>query len=262
MIKKLAIIGQGYVGKAFKKFVEKHFEVVTYDPAVNSAYDKKLIDSCDLGVICVPTPPREDGSCDTSIVEECVKKLNTPIILIKSTVTPGTTDKLAKKYKKKICFSPEFVGESKYYHPYWMDMVESPYAIFGGDEEISDEVIAMHEVIMGPTKVYYKCRAIEAEVIKYLENSFFAAKVTICNEFYSICEVLGANWYKVREGWLLDPRINKMHTSVFKSNRGYGGKCYPKDISALVQVATKAGYEPKLLKQVIKSNEYFRKLNK
>lgn len=256
---KIVIIGQGYVGKAFKRLVENHYEVVTYDPAVDAKYDKKLIDSCDLGVVCVPTQPAPDGSCDTSIVEEAVKKLNTPLILIKSTVAPGTTDALAKKYKKKICFSPEFVGESKYFHPYWKEMVESPYLIVGGEDEAAAEIIAMMEVIMGPTKTYYRCTNLEAELIKYLENSFFATKVTFVNEFYNIVKQFGADWYRVREGWLLDPRVNKMHTSVFKNNRGFGGKCYPKDVSAIVKASQKAGYDPLLLKQVLKANTKFRK---
>ena len=256
------------MGKAFRKLVENHYEVVTYDPSVNSKYNKKLIDSCDLGVICVPTPPLEDGSCDTSVVEECVKKLNTPIILIKSTVTPGTTDKLAKKYKKKICFSPEFVGESKYFHPYWKDMVESPYLIVGGKDDEASKIVAMHEVVMGPTKTYYRCTNLEAELIKYLENSFFATKVTFVNEFYDIVKAFGADWYRVREGWLLDPRINKMHTSVFWNNRsksaasdtrGFGGKCYPKDVAAIVSAAKKNGYSPLLLTQVLKTNTKLRK---
>lgn len=264
---KIAIIGQGYVGKAFKRLVENHYDVVTYDPQQNDKYPQKDINDCGLGVICVPTPSRKDGSCDTSIVEEAVKKISTPLILIKSTIEPGTTDRLAKKYKKNICFSPEYVGESHYFHPYWKEMVESPYLIVGGKDEDTSEIIGMLETIMGPTKTYYKCTALEAEIIKYFENSFFATKVTLVNEFYDICKAFGADWYRVREGWLLDPRVNRMHTSVFWKNnsktksedkRGFGGKCYPKDVSALVQAVKKRGYTPTLLQQVLKTNTRLR----
>ncbi len=268
MISKIAIIGQGYVGKAFKRFTENHYEIVSYDPAVNPKYDKRLIDSCDLAVVCVPTPPAKDGACDVSVVEDAVKKIDVPLILIKSTVVPGTTDGLSRKYKKTICFSPEFVGESKYFHPYWKEIIESPYVIVGGEDGAASEIMAMHEVIMGPTKTYFRCTNLEAELIKYLENSFFATKVTFVNEFYEIVRKFGADWYRVREGWLLDPRINQMHTSVFWNNRsktaksdtrGFGGKCYPKDVSAIIKASQEVGYEPLLLKQVLKANTKFRK---
>ena len=90
-------------------------------------------------------------------------------------------------------------------------MKETPFLIVGGDQSDSREIVEILEPIMGPTKTYFTCSALEAEVIKYMENSFFATKVTFVNEFFNICQALGANWYRVREGWLLDPRINKMH---------------------------------------------------
>ena len=257
MNNKIAIIGQGVVGNAFKRLVEKHYEIVTYDPAHDGKYPQKEIDTCYMGVVCVPTNSNPDGSCDISVVTEAVQKLNTPLILIKSTVEPGTTDKLKKKTGKRICFSPEYIGESSYYHPYWTDMVETPFLIVCGEEADCNEVIEILEPIMGPTKTYFTCTTIEAELIKYLENSFFATKVTFVNEFYNICRAVGVNWHKVREGWLLDPRINKMHTSVFANKRGFGGKCFPKDLKAIVVSSKKAGYQPKLLKQVLKSNDEF-----
>jgi UDPglucose 6-dehydrogenase len=258
---KIAIIGHGIVGKAFEKMIASFYQIIVYDPLENKVYPEDEINKCDLAVICVPTNANKDGSCDVSIVEKMVNKIKSKYILIKSTVEPGTVDKLVKKTKKKICFSPEYIGESSYYHPYWKEMVETPFLIVGGDDEISSYVIELLEPVLGPTKQYFKCKALEAEIIKYMENSFFATKVTFVNEFFSICQAFGADWHTVREGWLLDSRINKMHTSVFKDKRGFGGKCYPKDLSAIISSSIKNGYQPKLLEQVKRSNKAFRKIN-
>lgn len=133
---KVAIIGQGFVGKSFKRLFERHYEVVTYDPSQNENYPATEIDKCDLSVICVPTPMSADGSCDTSIVEKMVKKVRTPLILIKSTVVPGMTDKLRERTGKKICFSPEYTGESVYFQPPeydWREIEQEPFVIVGGN---------------------------------------------------------------------------------------------------------------------------------
>ena len=189
MSKKIAIIGHGIVGKSVERLFQNHYSLVIYDPAETNIYPKKEIDSCDLVIICVPTNPNPDGSCDTSIVEKTISKLKTSLILIKSTIAPGTTDRLSKQTKKHICFSPEYIGESKYYHPYWVEMIETPFLIIGGESQDCEKIINFFEPVMGPTKTYFKCRAIEAEIIKYMENSFFATKVTFVNEFLAFVRV-------------------------------------------------------------------------
>lgn len=277
-MKKIAIIGYGYVGKAMADLFRDHYEVRVKE--VNSYFEFrkegtmafegneeeawKLINECDLGVICVPTEMKEDKQCDTSIVEECVEKLETPVILIKSTVPPGTTNMLIKKYKKRIVFSPEFSGESKYWSPYEFDknMKACPWFIFGGGSIDTNYVLNIMAPILGPTKTYRQTDAKTAELVKYVENTFYALKVTFCNEMYEICEAMGINYWEMRELWLLDPRVNKMHTAVFKDNRGYGGKCFPKDVNGLAEASKRAGYDPQLLNQLIFSNDMFRRKNK
>ena len=112
--------------------------------------------------------------------------------------------------------------------------------------------------MLGPSKIYFQCAAREAEVIKYMENTYFATKVTFVNEFCEICRVFGADWHTVREGWLLDPRVEPMHTAVFPADRGYAGKCLPKDTDAIIHAAPQAGYRPQLLAEVVRSNARFR----
>jgi len=256
---KIALIGLGYVGSAFKNLVEDHYDLVTYDPKYNAIYPQTEIDACELAVICVPTPMAEDGTCDISIVEAAISKLNNTHILLKSTVAPGTTAQLQKITGKDVCFSPEYIGESSYYNPVYTSMKETPFLIVGGPKAEREYMFTIFETILGPYAHYFGCEAIEAEVIKYMENSFFATKVTFVNEFYEIAQQFGADWHSVREGWLLDERIGRGSSTVFANRRGFSGKCLPKDINAIVAASEAQGYTPNLLKQVINSNEQFLK---
>lgn len=254
-MKKIAIIGMGVVGKGMENLFKDRFEIVGYDIGGN----KNEVNKCDLAIVCVPTPMRESGQCDTSIVEEIVSWLETPLILIKSTVPPLTTEQLAIKYNKNICFSPEYLGESSYFTPAWKypdpkDAKSHSFVIVGGKENVASQIMNYFMEVMSVDTHYVLCTSREAELTKYMENCFFATKVTFCNEFYDIAQLLSIDYKKLRELWLLDPRINPMHTVVFPDKRGFGGKCFPKDINAMVRRAEELGYEPTLLKQVIETN--------
>ena len=165
-MKKIAIIGMGHVGKAFAQFVSDRYPLVTYDIADGKPYPKEDIDSCALAVICVPTPQMANGVCDTSIVEEAVAKIDAPLIMIKSAVAPGTTDRLKTKTGKRIVVSPEYIGESKYYNPVYTSMSDTPFHIVGGDPNDVRCVFEILETIAGPYCVYHSCSAVDAEMIK------------------------------------------------------------------------------------------------
>lgn len=271
----IGVVGYGYVGKAMVEFFRTHYQVFIYDPeyvmqcpALDNAYFVESIEklnsmNCDVTAVCVPTPMGEDGSCDTHLVEETVKNIDARVILIKSTIPPGTTDRLIKETGKRIVFSPEFAGESKYWSPYKFDkdMKEMPYVILGGESGDTAKVVDIFIKILGPKKNYWQTEAKVAEMVKYMENVFFATKVTFVNEMFEICEAVGVDYRKVRELWIQDPRVEPMHTAVFVDARGYGGKCFPKDVSALVSFSEKAGYKPELISEVMKSNVRFRKMN-
>jgi len=262
MSNKVAIIGHGYVGKAYNKI---------FPDAVIKEVDSKNFDEvneCELAIISVPTPTNGDGkSCDTSIVESIFEWLKTPLILIKSTVTPGTTAKLQKKYPDlNIVFSPEYVGEGGYFVQYWnyphpTDPRYHDFMILGGDKKITSRIVDIFIKKQGPHVRFMQTDSKTAEVIKYMENFFFAAKITFVNEIYECCKAFGIDYNEAREGWLLDNRVNKNHTAVFTNSRGYQGKCIPKDTKALVAAAESAGYDPKFLKSIIESNNRIRELN-
>lgn len=267
-MKKIAIIGaSGYIGKSISKMFEEQYKLVKIDPDLPDSDTYEDASKCALAIVCVPTgmdkTKKSPYPCDISIVEKVISKLDTPVILIKSTVAVGTTDYLKKKYKKRICMSPEYAGESSYFVPekfaYDKDMKKCPWVIVGGEPEDVGYVFDLLVPVLGPCKDYYSCTAKEAEIIKYMENTYFGVKVTFVQEMYDICQALKIDWYKVWQGWTMDNRVEKMHTAVFPESRGFGGKCYPKDINALVRIAEENGYKPIMLKAMLESNREIRK---
>lgn len=255
----------GYVGKVIAKFFDELFEILVYDPKYKHSDSFDTINKkCDLAIICVPTPMNDDGSCNTTIVESVIKELETPLILIKSTVPPGTTEKLSEQFKKELVFSPEYIGESTYVTPWWKgephptDLKYHDFQIFGGPRNKTKEILEYFKVVFGPNCRLMQTDSKTAELTKYMENSWGATKVTFCNEFYDIAETYGVDYNELRELWLLDGRINRAHTAVFKDKRGFGGKCFPKDVNAIAKHTESSGYEPTLLKSVLKTNNKIR----
>lgn len=282
-MKKVAIIGLGHVGQGFKKMVGNHYKVVAMDQERLYRFDidnsckvddlkdidyKNEINKCDLAVIAVPTPMdkkdfvKKSGikiyRCDSSIVEEVVSWLKTPLILIKSTVEPGTTERLKNKYKKKIVMSPEYTGETKYDVSSRMDfqkeMVKCPFVICGGEKKDCENIFDLLIPVVGPEKIFYRVESKEAEIIKYMENFFFGWKIIFANIFYSATKKAGVSWYNVRDGWGLDPRVDTMHTGIFPEKRGFDGKCLPKDLNAFTYWMIKQGLEAKPFIEVLKYN--------
>lgn len=252
---KVAIIGVGYVGQAMMKIFP---DAYAYDPPKDLG-DREGVNACDLAIVCVPTPPRENGLCDTDLVEESVLWIDSPLILIKSTVEPGTTERLKTKYKKRVIFSPEYIGEGKYWTPPQYPDPENPlthgFMILGGDARDCSEIADIFVPKVGPATRIRIMPSLEAELVKYFENTWGAMKVSMANEFREICEAVGANWHYVREGWLDDPRVEPMHTAVFRDKRGFDGKCFPKDTRALYEFAKREKYRPRLLETMLEAND-------
>lgn len=251
--RKIGIVGYGVVGHGMARLFEPAFDVTKYDPGFGFPVhaDKADVMGADLAVICVPTPSLPDGSADISAVEESVAFLDASLILIKSTVPPGTTDRLAAKYGKAIHFSPEHLVER--------DPRESPegFLIVGGPR--ADKVIDLYQEVMPTSTRMLACTNVEAELAKYMANAWFATKVTFCNEFAGIAAAMGVSYHRLRELWLADPRVERDHTAVFATRPGFDGKCLPKDIAGIVAASGAAGYEAQFLRSVIAANERFRR---
>lgn len=279
---KVGICGYGFVGKGIHRLL-KDSVVAIYDPYINDVgvltaesygykdknfKDPTMFEGLDLVVICVMTKENDDGTCDTSIVEGSFKwlKVHCPkaVLMIKSAVVPSEVKRLIKEYKDlRIVLSPEFMGESKYFTPFWKypdpnNMESHTWQVFGGNPKDTTMCVEIFKRRMGVDTQFWQTDAVTASLSKYIENSFFAAKVTFCNEWHDIAKAYGVDWNELRELWLLDPRINKNHTLVFERDRGYGGKCFPKDVKGIINDVKKMGYSAELMRAVDEVNERIR----
>lgn len=258
---KVVVIGLGYVGHgAYELFSKKHDVEVITNTCPDDVKAGDYNDKYDLAVVCVPTQMKDNGQCDTSIVEDVVRKVKAEVILIKSTIEVGTTERLKKETGKRIVFSPEYMGEGNYDSTYdfHTSMIKTPWIILGGDDADCDFVHDIMIGTVGPEKKWFYLSSTEAELVKYTENTYFGMKVTFANEMYNIAKALGCNFERVRQAWGADTRVDIMHTAVFPHARGFSGKCLPKDLNALVYRSKQAGYNPKFLQQMLRSNAEYR----
>ncbi len=236
----IGIIGQGFVGNAvFQKF-KNYYNVLTFDIEKDRC-NSSLIEikkKCKIVFVCVPTPMNNDGSCDISIVESIMKDLSSVkelIVVNKSTVTPGTTEKLNEIYKNlNIVFNPEFLTERNAVSDY--DIQER--IIVGGPRPATTTLKNIFSKVFPNAKVI-KTGSKHAEMIKYFTNCFLATKVAFANEMYQICDKLNLDYDKVIEYVLYDKRIGKSHFNVPgpDGDYGFGGHCFPKDLSAIIKLS-------------------------
>jgi UDPglucose 6-dehydrogenase len=259
---RFGIIGMGHVGSALAAALGGRVDLVCYDRTDARPYPADDLAACAVVAICVDTPSNADGSCDLSNVIAAVEQVPNDRIWLRSTVAPGTTDELVARTGKHICHSPEYYGETPYPSLVWRNEPgDVPFLVVGGAPEARRELLDVIVPVFGPEKTYFQCPALEAELVKYMENAFLATKVTFVNEFAQICRRLGADWHLVREGWLLDPRVGRSHSAVFEPDGGFDGRCLPKDLQAIINAARAGGYEAELLAEVARSNERIRAAN-
>lgn len=250
---KIGIVGLGHVGSSL---AELFTQAVGYDEPKGIG-TKEEINACDIVFVCVPTPSTLSGKCDTSIVENVLSWINTDLIVIRSTIPVGFIDQQEKLLNKNIVFQPEYYGETPA-HPF-ANPHNRNWITLGGRREIMDNAIQAYQQVFTSELIINIVDAKTAELAKYMENCFLATKVTFCNEFYDIAAAFGVDYNQLRETWLLDPRIGRSHTFVYKTARGYGGNCLPKDIAALVYQTEQLGVNCGLLNSVIQRNDIFHK---
>ena len=237
---KIGIIGQGYVGTAIKIGFKEHYDIETYDKfdlaKSTRSTIKDIVDRTDIIFVCVPTPMRKDGTCYTGIVEEVIREINETadgqIIVIKSTVPPGTTDRINQEYTRStVIFNPEFLTEANFLE----DFRNQKRIILGGDRKGTNKLRQVYSKVF-PHATIVKTGSKTAEMVKYFINCFLATKVSFANEMYSVCEQVGIDYDKVVEYATYDERLGKSHWAVPGPDEdfGFGGHCLPKDLSAIV----------------------------
>lgn len=250
-IMKIGIVGLGHVGMAMHNLFKN---AVIYDKFKNIG-SKEEINDCDAAFVCVPTPMKDNGACDTTAVDEVLNWCECKVIILRSTVRVGYTREMAKKLHKNIVFQPEYYGETTA-HPF-ANLADRNWLSFGGSPEAIDFAIDVYKTVINSNVRIYQAPSDEVELAKYMENAFLATKVIFINEMYDICEKLGLNYNQVREIWSADPRIGTSHTFIYKDNRGYGGSCLPKDLSELHTLEKENGLDDTLINAVIEKNKKY-----
>lgn len=248
VFKNVTIIGHGWVGKSVHKLFP---DAYVYDPPTGG---KQRASQGDIAFICVPTPPVDEGKLDISIVEECVAWCQCPLIVIRSTVNPGTCDYLSRKYNKRIIIQPEYLGETPQ-HPL-LDEKNAPFIIIGGNPEDRRKLINLYAKIYNANIKIRQVTAYEAEVIKLTENRAISFKVAQCQELYDVCEKAGLDYYTIRDAvYGDDPRFNLWWTFVYPEKRGFNSKCLPKDVYAWCAWAESLGYNPEVTRALLEANK-------
>jgi len=258
-MKTIGIVGQGYVGTAVRTVFEKYYDVETFDIKQKCSSDSisDLVNKTDIIFVCVPTPMKKDGSCDASIVEDVIGEINAvsmtdKIVAIKSTVPPGTTNRLNKKYGNlTVIFNPEFLTEANFIE----DFKNQTRIIIGGQRPATTKLRQIYSLVF-PKATIVKTGSKTAEMVKYFTNTFLATKVSFANEMKMICDHLDIDYDKVVEYATYDERLGKSHWSVPgpDGHFGFGGSCFPKDINALLHIVSHMALFPKVLNGAWETN--------
>jgi len=297
----VGVIGQGFVGGSLTTvFSERGETVFVYDKAGKLAHGgingfkqsnsdeilypgsiAEFIQQCEgksgfSGVffVCVPTPMYEDGSPDTSIVEDVLELIciapytaDSPnrVAVIKSTVPPGSTERWNVMFNQRglhVVFNPEFLTEANAVN----DMREQNRIVLGGPRPHINTVRNVFQRAF-PKIPIIKTSSTTAEMVKYVTNCMLAVKVSFANEVAQICEALDADglnidYDKVVEYAKVDRRLGETHWAVpgpvpthdGRYVRGFGGHCFPKDINALMSVARKYDVKPRVMQAAWEKN--------
>lgn len=264
----LGIIGYGFVGQA----VANGFNIASkgkdtiryYDKYKDSLSLEEVIKKSEFIFVCLPTPMKQDESgIDLSIIEASIAEISKltdgtdKIIVIKSTVIPGTTVSLEKKYpKSKFAFNPEFLTEANFLE----DFLNADRTVIGANNDlVSRSVAVIYRQRFAKTTIY-QTDPTTAELVKYFANAFLSLKVTFANLFYDYCQKIGIKYEEVKKMAASDPRIVDKHLEV-TTQRGFGGKCFPKDLVAIMGEFKKAGVDLSLLETMWDYNKKIRKVH-
>ena len=257
-MEKIGIIGYGVVGKAAVNTLNKGYEIVKYDKFQDlDAFSSLAV--CDFVFIMVPTPfDCHYNKVDLSAVEESLNKLEDlgygGVVIIKSTIPPGTSDNYSKVYNFKIVFNPEFLRESTTPN----EDFENQYTIVIGSDsgKVFQSVKDMFSKVLVPNATYYHTSAREAEMIKTAQNTMLASRVALANMIYDACLENNIDYNKVKKIAFDKFEILGHHMTQVPGpdgERGFGGKCLPKDIRAFSTV-----YSSDLLDSIINYNDSLR----
>lgn len=264
----IGIIGYGYVGQAvdygFTQTSSGKDVIRYYDKFKDSMPLEEVVRESEFIFIGLPTPMKENESgIDLTIIEESIAEITKytdgtdKIIIIKSTVVPGTTEKLEKKHPKSLfCFNPEFLTEANYLE----DFLNAKRTVIGANNDLVSRRVAVIYRQRFPETTIFQTDPTSAEAVKYFINNYLSVKVTFANFFYDYCQEIGIKYEEVKNIASADPRIVDSHLNV-TSQRGFGQKCFPKDMVALLGEMHKLKVDSSVLDAVWAYNKKIRKVH-
>ncbi len=258
--RKVEQINRG-VSPIYEPLLEDYLKKVLKNKKLVATIDfAGAVEKTEISFISVGTPSREDGSIDLKYVESASRQIGEVlrrkkayhVIVVKSTVVPGTTEDVVLKNIERasgkkagkdfgLCMNPEFLKEGKAIE----DFLNPDRIVIGSLDKRSGDVAEKLYANFKAPRLRTDIKT--AEMIKYASNAFLATKISFANEIGNICKKLGIDVYDVMKGVGLDKRISP---HFLNAGAGYGGSCFPKDVEALIAKANELGYEPKLLEEV------------
>jgi UDPglucose 6-dehydrogenase len=242
---RMGIVGHGFVGQAVEyAFTHPMVDFKLIDPKYNTSVDdlKEYDPHCVF--VCAPTPSNNNGTVNSTIVEDAVLKcLNhtNGLVVVKSTITPDVVQRLyntmGHREVDRFAYNPEFLTEKNAK----ADFVTAKFHVMGGSPNATQELIEVYDIFSGcESNDYHRMTAFEASFVKYTINSFLATKVTFFNQLYDLINLYGCSYNIVTRAAGLDDRVGMGHTRVpgFDGKRGFGGACLPKDTEAFLRFST------------------------
>lgn len=255
-MRKIGVVGHGIVGSA----VSHGFKKLGHDLKVHDIKLKTTIEDLldtEVCFVCVPTPSEPSGQCNTTIVEQVILELNNldygGIVVIKSTVEPGTTERMISKYKNvRVSFVPEFLRERCAVS----DFIDNhDLCVIGTHSKDDFEVIK--EVHGHFPEQFVMCTPSEAELVKYFNNIYNATLITFANNFYEVCESLDVNYANVKSAIVKREHIIDSYLDCNKNFRGFGGACLPKDTKAIAHLVKENNLPSTLFDDILNHNERY-----
>jgi len=259
---KIGIVGFGFIGRAIAHGFVLHADIKVYDKYEN-VYESldETVNESDFIFVGVPTPTDDNGRQDLVNINDAVENIvkvarERKIIILKSTIIPGTTRKCAEKYPQHdFVFNPEFLTERSAK----LDFINPARIILGGESEVVEKVEELYKYRFYTIPIF-KTTFEGAEFVKYMCNGFFAMKISFLNECYDIAEKIGIDFNDLRDMWLSDSRIGNSHIDVpgHDGKRGFSGKCFVKDVKAIYKWTEENDYNFDMMKVTDEVNERIR----
>ena len=262
----IGIIGFGFVGSSVAYgfspqtgFDQANLRIFDKNPSKSTHSLEGVLDYSDFIFLSVPTPSNVDGSINLSILHNVLGQINDHgtkdgcIVLVRSTIVPGTTRSFEKKYGNiTFVFNPEFLTErsAKF------DFINQARFILGGAPENTSKVAELFRIRFGGSTPTIETNFETAEFIKYMNNCYFATKVSFMNEMKLIADKSDVDWGVAVDGFVRDGRVGHTHLAVPGPDGkcGFGGSCFPKDMRALMSHAKSIGVNTNVLNGAWKTN--------